>query len=179
MSLNVGDQAPDFELLNGAGDTVRLSDYKGQKVIVVFYPLAFSGICQNELTDYNAKADRIQAAGAKVLGVSVDSFFAVGAFADAIGLDDSITLLSDFPDHAAGEAYGAYNSETGFNETPDGRHRRERPNRLQGPQPGPRPARRRRGAGRPRLGLPGQTAAPARWRARYLKRPDSASTSSS
>lgn len=116
MSLNVGDQAPDFELLNGGGDTVRLSDFRGQKVVVVFYPLAFSGICQNELTDYNAKADRIKAAGAKVLGISIDSFFAVGAFAEAIGLDESITLLSDFPDHAAGEAYGAYNSDTGFNE---------------------------------------------------------------
>jgi peroxiredoxin len=116
MSLNVGDQAPDFELLNGAGDTVRLSDFKGQKVIVVFYPLAFSGICQNELTDYNSKVDRIKAAGARVLGISVDSFFAVGAFAEAIDLDDSITLLSDFPDHAAGKAYGAYNSDTGFNE---------------------------------------------------------------
>ena len=116
MSLNVGDQAPDFELLNGDGDTVRLSDFKGQKVIVVFYPLAFSGICQNELTDYNAKSDRIKAAGAKVLGISVDSFFAVGAFAEAIGLDESITLLSDFPDREAGKTYGAYNSDTGFNE---------------------------------------------------------------
>ena len=116
MSLNVGDPAPDFELLNGAGDTVRLSDFRGQKVIVVFYPLAFSGICSNELTDYNAKADRIKAAGAKVLAISIDSFFAVGAFAEAIGLDESITLLSDFPTHEAGEAYGAYNSETGFNE---------------------------------------------------------------
>ena len=116
MTLNVGDQAPNFELIDGAGETVRLSDFSGQKVIVVFYPLAFSGICQNELNDYNAKADRIKAAGAKVLGISIDSFFTVNAFAEAIDLDDSITLLSDFPDHSAGESYGAYNSETGFNE---------------------------------------------------------------
>lgn len=116
MEIRVGDQAPDFELLNGDGESVRLSDFKGRKVIVVFYPLAFSGICQNELTDYNAKADRIKAAGARVLGVSVDSFFAVGAFAEAIGLDESITLLSDFPNRVAGRAYGAFNSETGFNE---------------------------------------------------------------
>ncbi len=116
MPLNVGDLAPDFELLNGAADTVRLSDFRGQKVIVVFYPLAFSGTCQNELTDYNAKSDRIKAAGAKVLGISIDSFFAVKAFSEAIDLDDSITLLSDFPNHSAGESYGAYNSDTGFNE---------------------------------------------------------------
>ncbi len=116
MSLNIGDMAPDFELSNGAGEKVKLSDFRGQKVVVVFYPLAFSGICQNEMVDYNSKADQIRANGAKVLGISVDSHFAVGAFSDALGLDESITLLSDFHAHSAGQAYGAYNAELGIHE---------------------------------------------------------------
>lgn len=116
MSLNIGDMAPDFELSNGDGEKVKLSDFRGQKVVVVFYPLAFSGICQNELVDYNAKADQIRANGAKVIGISVDSHFAVGAFSEAMGLDESITLLSDFHTHSAGQAYGAYNAELGIHE---------------------------------------------------------------
>ena len=116
MSLNVGDMAPDFQLKNGAGEDVRLSDFRGQKVVVVFYPLAFSGICQNEISDYNAKSDQIKASGAKVLGISVDSHFSVGAFAESMMLDDSITLLSDFHAHSAGQAYGAYNDDLGLNE---------------------------------------------------------------
>ncbi len=103
----VGAQAPDFELQDQHGTPVRLSDLRGRKVVLVFYPLAFSGVCQSELA-----ALRDFPAEAQVLTVSVDSVFAQRAWADREGY--TFPLLSDFWPHGqVARAYGVFDEVKG------------------------------------------------------------------
>ena len=71
----VGEPAPAFELVNQFGEPVRLSSFRGQNVVLVFYPLAFSGICTKELHDITDLQDQFAGATAEVYGISVDSPF--------------------------------------------------------------------------------------------------------
>ncbi|MCC5835547.1 MAG: redoxin domain-containing protein [Opitutales bacterium] len=99
MALKTGIKAPDFSLksktANGLED-IRLSDElsKGKKVVLLFFPLAFTGVCQEELCTVSGGLDAYDALNAKVLGISVDSPFAQEGFAKSAGI--SIPLLSDF-----------------------------------------------------------------------------------
>ncbi|MDP6348989.1 MAG: redoxin domain-containing protein [Chloroflexota bacterium] len=116
MAIEVGQAAPDFELNDPEGSSVKLSDLRGQKVIVVFFPFAFSGLCDNELAAYGEKANVLREKGARLLGISIDSRFTAGVFAETLDLPAEMTLLSDFPDAAAGKAYGAFNADANANE---------------------------------------------------------------
>jgi mycoredoxin-dependent peroxiredoxin len=105
--VEVGAQAPDFELRDQHGTPVRLSQLRGRKVVLVFYPLAFSGICHGELT-----ALRAFQADAHLLTVSVDSLFSHRAWADQEGF--SFPLLSDFWPHGqVARAYGVFDEAKG------------------------------------------------------------------
>ena len=97
MAVEVGQTAPDFELNDSDGNSVKLSDFRGQKVVVVFFPFAFSGLCDNELIAYRDKASILRDKGARLLGISIDSRFTAGKFSDTLDLPDEMTLLSDFP----------------------------------------------------------------------------------
>ncbi len=113
MAVEVGDQAPDFELKDQHGTPVRLSGFRGTKnVVLVFYPLAFSGICSGELCamrDSFPEADRDDV---EVLTVSVDSGFAHRAWADAEHF--GFSLLSDFWPHGeVARAYGVFDDALG------------------------------------------------------------------
>ncbi|MFF0860323.1 peroxiredoxin [Nonomuraea sp. NPDC003560] len=104
----VGALAPDFELQDQHGAPVRLSRFRGEKVVLVFYPLAFSGICEGELT-----ALRDQPLDARVLAVSVDSVFALRAWSDREGY--GFALLSDFWPHGqVAQAYGVFDEAKGL-----------------------------------------------------------------
>ncbi|MDR8410817.1 peroxiredoxin [Nonomuraea sp. 3-1Str] len=104
----VGAVAPDFELQDQHGTPVRLSDFRGRKVVLVFYPLAFSGICQSELA-----ALRDLTADAQILTVSVDSLFTHRAWADQEGY--GFPLLSDFWPHGqVARAYGVFDDAKGI-----------------------------------------------------------------
>lgn len=104
----VGALAPDFELQDQHGAPVRLSGLRGEKVVLVFYPLAFSGICEGELT-----ALRDQPLDARVLAVSVDSVFALRAWSDREGY--GFALLSDFWPHGqVARAYGVFDEAKGL-----------------------------------------------------------------
>ena len=116
MAVEVGQKAPDFDLNDSDGNSVKLSDFRGQKVIVVFFPFAFSGLCDNELIAYGKKANVLREKGARLLGISIDSRFTAGVFADTLDLPAEMTLLSDFPDAAAGKAYGAFNADASAHE---------------------------------------------------------------
>ncbi|MFG3440720.1 peroxiredoxin [Nonomuraea sp. NPDC047897] len=105
----VGAQAPDFELQDQHGTPMRLSGLRGRKVVLVFYPLAFSGVCQSELA-------ALRSAGftsdVQVLAVSVDSVFAQRAWADREGY--TFPLLSDFWPHGqVARAYGVFDEAKG------------------------------------------------------------------
>lgn len=108
----VGQDAPDFKLKGPGGVFVTLSEYRGQKpVVLVFYPLAFSGVCSHQLPGVEAAMPRFEAAGAVVMGISVDSHHANTAFAKSLGL--TFPLLSDFKKEAM-TAYGVLMPQAGY-----------------------------------------------------------------
>ncbi|SMO69168.1 redoxin domain-containing protein [Fodinibius sediminis] len=95
MIPEVNDSAPDFTLLNTEGNKISLADFKEkQKVVLLFFPLAFSSVCTEELCFTRDNMKLYHAMNARVLAVSVDSFFALNAFKKAENLN--FTLLSDF-----------------------------------------------------------------------------------
>jgi peroxiredoxin len=114
MPVEVGQEAPDFTLKNPDNEDVTLSSFRGKRnVVLVFYPGAFSSVCTRQLTQINEHGDRYAEGDAQVLGVSVDSRYAQGAFAKELGLTDTI-LLADFePKGEVSRAYGMYNAERG------------------------------------------------------------------
>jgi peroxiredoxin (alkyl hydroperoxide reductase subunit C) len=114
MAVSVGQEAPDFTLTNQAREEVSLSSFRGVKnVVLMFYPLAFSGVCTRQLTDIGAHEGRYAAEDAQVLGVSVDSFHTQAAFGKSLELDTTM-LLADFePKGAVARAYGVYLDERG------------------------------------------------------------------
>jgi peroxiredoxin len=110
--IEPGTPAPDFALRNQDGNEVKLSELRGRKVVIAFYPLDFSPVCTDQLSIYEQVLPEIEAKGATLVGISVDSMFAHKAFAEKLGI--SIPLLADF--HPKGEvtsAYGAYQADSG------------------------------------------------------------------
>jgi thioredoxin-dependent peroxiredoxin len=103
--LQTGDQAPDFELPDQNGDPVKLSDLKGQTVVLYFYPRADTPGCTTQACGVRDRGADYSTAGARVIGVSPDEVDAVKEFADKFELD--FTLLAD-ADHAVADAYGTW-----------------------------------------------------------------------
>src|SRR3954447_472886 len=92
--LQVGDVAPDFELLDEEGKPTRLSSFRGRSVVLIFFPAAFSPICTQELKQVEANRADYERQDAAVVGVSVDNKWSLKAVKHDAGL--SATLLSDF-----------------------------------------------------------------------------------
>lgn len=110
--LAAGSQAPDFTLPSDDGQEVTLSELRGQKVVLAFYPADFSPGCQNQMEAYTKEADAFGAHGGRVFGISVDNTWSHKAWKDARGI--TIELLSDFhPKGEVAKAYGVYNDERG------------------------------------------------------------------
>lgn len=110
---SVGESAPDFELANQFGEPVRLSSFRGQNVVLIFYPFAFSGICTGELCEIRDNLAVFEDARATVLALSVDSKFSLRAYAEKEGY--GFDLLADFwPHGAVAEAYGVFDHESGM-----------------------------------------------------------------
>lgn len=114
MSLIIGDQAPEFALQNQNGETVKLSDFRGKRpVVLVFYPLSFSGICTGELCELRDNIEKFQRADIELLAISVDSKFVQKKFAEQEGYEFS--LLADFwPHGGVAKSYGVFLEENGF-----------------------------------------------------------------
>ena len=92
MSL-LNQTAPDFTLINSKQEEVRLSEHIGRKVVLAFYPAAFSGICDQEMCVFEERLAQLNTAQAHVFGISPDSPFANAKFAEVNGI--SFPLLSD------------------------------------------------------------------------------------
>ncbi len=114
MSLAIGDEAPDFTLNDQTRTPVTLSDLRGQKhVLIVFYPLAFSGVCTGELCSLRDSIDSFRSDEVETFAISVDSSAATAAFAAKEGYH--FPLLSDFwPHGAVADRYGVFNAEKGL-----------------------------------------------------------------
>ena len=113
MAVQVGDPAPDFALKNQHGETVRLSQFRGDRaVVVVFYPWAFSGVCCGELNDLQKHLDEFQNEDVAVLTVSTDAMYALRAYADREGF--TFPMLQDFWPHGeVASAYGVFEPDVG------------------------------------------------------------------
>ncbi|HLZ24689.1 MAG TPA: redoxin domain-containing protein [Ktedonobacterales bacterium] len=105
-TLKTGDDAPDFILKSGTGETITLSQYRGQKnVVLAFFPFAFSGTCSAQMPSYQAELERFQSYDTQVLGVSMDATHSLREFGQKLGI--SYPLLSDFyPQGKVTDAYG-------------------------------------------------------------------------
>jgi mycoredoxin-dependent peroxiredoxin len=113
MAIAVGTQAPDFTLKDQSQKEVKLSDFKGKKVVLMFYPLDWSPVCTNEHTCMVNDMKRFDQLKAQVLGLSVDSVWSHKAFADKMGI--KYPLLADFqPRGAVADKFGVYLSDKGI-----------------------------------------------------------------
>jgi peroxiredoxin len=110
--IEPGSPAPDFKLPDQDGNRVSLSDFRGDTVVLAFYPADFSPVCTDQLSVYQEVLAELEHQGAKLVGISVDGAFCHKAFQQHHGL--SIPLLADF--HPKGEvarAYGVWSDEYG------------------------------------------------------------------
>lgn len=103
--LSEGDKAPAFTLSDQNGDKVKLSDLKGQTVVLYFYPRADTPGCTTQACGVRDRSADYEAAGARVIGISPDEVGAIDKFDGKYDL--GFTLLAD-PDHAVAEKYGAW-----------------------------------------------------------------------
>ncbi|HEX6689007.1 MAG TPA: redoxin domain-containing protein, partial [Solirubrobacterales bacterium] len=110
--IAAGETAPEFTLRNQEGEEVSLADYRGRKVLLVFYPLDFSPVCSDQLSIYQEVKPELVAKGVELVGISVDHGFAHKAFQEKLGIDTP--LLADFePKGEVARAYGAYIEKIG------------------------------------------------------------------
>jgi peroxiredoxin Q/BCP len=106
--LKEGDAAPDFTSRDAQGNTVRLSDLRGQNVVLYFYPKDDTPGCTKEACSFRDSSDVYEREGVKVLGVSLDDEQSHRAFAEKYNLP--FTLLAD-TDHSVSGAYGVYGEQ--------------------------------------------------------------------
>jgi peroxiredoxin len=110
--IAAGEPAPGFTLRDQDGEEVSLSDYRGRRVLLVFYPMDFSPVCSDQLSIYQEVKPQIAEQGVELVGISVDHGFAHKAFQEKLGIDTP--LLSDFePKGEVARAYGAYIEQVG------------------------------------------------------------------
>ena len=111
--LKVGDEAPDFTLPSTTGQTVKLSDFRGKKnVILAFYPAAFTGGCTKEMQAYQFNLTQFEGAETQVFGVSTDNTPSKKRFAEDLKV--SFPMLSDFAARKVSKDYGLLNAERGI-----------------------------------------------------------------
>jgi peroxiredoxin Q/BCP len=116
-----GEAAPDFEARDAEGNTVRLSDLRGQKVALYFYPKDDTPGCTKEACSLRDGHAELTRRGIKVIGVSTDSEKSHRKFAEKYSLP--FTLLAD-TDHKVADAYGVYGEKKFMGRTYDGVHRK-------------------------------------------------------
>jgi peroxiredoxin Q/BCP len=118
--IEAGSTAPDFELLDQDGRSVKLRDFRGRRVVLYFYPKADTPGCTTQACGIRDHAADYEAADAAVLGVSPDAPDALRRFADKYGLP--FTLLADV-DHEVAEAYGVWVEKSMYGRTYHGNQR--------------------------------------------------------
>ena len=112
MPAQVGQPAPDFTLVDQTRTPISLADLRGRKTLLVFFPFAFSGVCQGELCTIRDNLHGLEAADANVVAISCDPHHANRAWTEQEGF--GFKILSDFwPHGAVSQAYGCFNDQVG------------------------------------------------------------------
>jgi peroxiredoxin len=112
MAIAVGAEAPEFTLKDQQGNEVSLSKFRGQPVVLVFYPFTFTGVCEGELCEIRDDPSTFDAANVQVLAISCDSQFSQKQWSEAQGY--TFPVLSDFWPHGeVAKAYGVFNDALG------------------------------------------------------------------
>lgn len=110
--IQPGSPAPEFTLTDQDGHEVSLADFRGQTVVMVFYPADFSPVCTDQLNLYQEVLGELESRGVRLVGISVDSTWAHKAFQAHLGV--TIPLLADFhPKGEVAKAYGTYVEKRG------------------------------------------------------------------
>ena len=110
--IETGSAAPDFTLRDQDGEKVSLAGFRGQTVVLVFYPADFSPTCTDQLSVYQEVLGELDERGAKLVGISVDGAFCHKAFQDHLNL--TMSLLADFhPKGEVAKAYGVWSEDYG------------------------------------------------------------------
>ena len=113
MAISVGTPAPEFTLKDQTQKEVKLSDFKGKRVVIVFYPLDWSPVCTNEHACFVQDLKKFESLDAQILGISVDSAWSHKAFAEKMNI--TYPLLADFqPRGAVGDKFGVYMADKGI-----------------------------------------------------------------
>jgi peroxiredoxin Q/BCP len=112
--LEPGDPAPDFALTTDTGETLRLADLAGRRVVLYAYPAAMTPGCTTQACDFRDSLSALKAAGLEVIGISPDSPQKLATFRDRDGL--TFPLVSD-PDRSVLTAYGAYGEKQNYGKT--------------------------------------------------------------
>lgn len=110
--ITIGQQAPNFSLTDSEKNKVALSDFKGKNVLLLFFPLAFTGVCTKELCAVRDDIARYNNADALVLGISVDSYATLKKFKEEQGYN--FTLLSDFNKEVSAAYHTIYDNFAGW-----------------------------------------------------------------
>lgn len=109
MPIAVGQEAPDFTLKSQHDEDVTLSAFRGkQNVVLAFFPAAFSGVCTGQFTRIGDSESRFAGENAQVIGVSVDNHDSLRAFAESLGLGDTLLLADFHPSGDVAKEYGVY-----------------------------------------------------------------------
>jgi peroxiredoxin len=111
--VKVGDMAPEFTLQDNHDQTVRLSDYRGQRVLLSWHPLAWTSVCTDQMRALEANWDRFQALNTVPLGMSVDTIPSKRAWSAVLSIRN-VRLPSDFWPHGqTAAAYGLFSEKAG------------------------------------------------------------------
>ncbi len=108
MTIKRGDKAPDFSLYSSEKEKVSLGDFRGKNVVILFFPLAFTGVCTAELCSVRDEKKDYESLDAEVLGISIDTVMVLDKFKQEQNYN--FTLLSDFNKEAC-RAYGSFYDE--------------------------------------------------------------------
>jgi peroxiredoxin len=113
MAIQVGDPAPDFTLKDNRGNETSLADYRGKRVLLSWHPLAWTGVCADQMKSLEENKEVFAELNTVALGLSVDSVPCKNAWAKELGVADT-RLLSDFwPHGGTAMAYGLFREEQG------------------------------------------------------------------
>ncbi len=111
--FQIGDATPDFTLKDHKGNDVSLSQFKGKKVVLGFHPLAWTGVCAEQMMNLEINHERMEKLNAVAFGLSIDSSFCKNAWAKSLNIEKTPLLADFWPHGGVAQAYGIFDDEGG------------------------------------------------------------------